>query len=160
MAITLGELLFWLASKAHCSQKLAIHLLHIQLKSDVIKILISCVLLGSRRHNNDTYVFHFLTLSLVFLLCLSTRLFIHLQFEQGNSSRLWVKDENVEVFVNRKYKICILSLLNYVIILTNYIYLLYLIKACHSALLAPPSLPQTLNQCVQTHKQCYYVNLK
>lgn len=69
MVITLGELLFWLASKAHCSQKVfVIHLSHIRLKSSHQNPYILC------SHMLHMYGFHFLTLLLTFffwfLLCL------------------------------------------------------------------------------------------
>lgn len=51
MVITLGELLFWLASKARCSQKVfVIHLSHIRLKSSHQNPYILCSLGWSRHY--------------------------------------------------------------------------------------------------------------
>lgn len=52
MVITLGELLFWLASKARCSQKVfVIHLSHIRLKSLHQNPYILCCLGWSRHYS-------------------------------------------------------------------------------------------------------------
>lgn len=55
MAITLGELLFQLSSKAHCSEKV-IYLSHAWLNSSHERPFFSCFL-GQSPHNNYTYMF-------------------------------------------------------------------------------------------------------
>lgn len=55
MVITLGELLFWLASKARCSQKVCYPLFaRTSDWSHHIKILLSSVFLGDPQHNTYT----------------------------------------------------------------------------------------------------------